>query len=329
MQFVFCKKCYSRCSVFRWYKDFASGRLKLGDKLRSGAPRSKRTPAKIQECKRQVEANCKIRVHHLSENLSISYGTTMSILHKDLSLRKKAAKLVPHQLTPADVRKRIEFCTNFVTVYGARPRGLHWIITTDESWFHVYDPLSKMESMEWWSKGDERPQIMRRERSVKKVMFIPFFDDSGLVHFEIFENQTINKEVFLHLLLRVRDSIRARHGSRVWTRCREYHLHMDNAPAHHSRIVQDTLAFMEWPVFKHPPYSPDLSPCDFVLFPYLKRKLRGHNFRNVPALREAILNEVTQIPSLQWKKCFLDWIAHCRKCLAHRGQYFEGRQKAP
>ncbi len=160
-------------------------------------------------------------------------------------------------------------------------------------------------------------------------MFIPFFDAHGLVHFEILENQTITKEVFLHLLLRVKNSIRARHGSRVWIRCKEYRLHMDNTPAHCSRTVQDTLAFMEWPVLKHPPYSPDLSPCDFFLFPYIKRRMRGHNYHNVPALREAILNEVSNIPSTVWKHCFSDWIERCRKCLAWRGQYFEGCSKRP
>ncbi len=114
---------------------------------------------------------------------------------------------------------------------------------------------------------------MCREQSVKKNMFIPFFDSRGLVHFDFFENQTVNKEVFLHLLLRVRDSIRARRGSKVWLRHRNYHLHMDNAPTHRATIVQDTLAFMEWPLLKHPPYSPDLSPCDIFLFPLLKGQL--------------------------------------------------------
>jgi len=31
----------------------------------------------------------------------------------------------------------------------------------------------------------------------------------------------------------------------------------------------------------HPPYSPDLAPCDFILFPKLKTHLKGHNFGTV------------------------------------------------
>ncbi len=95
--------------MFRWYKDFVNGWMKLGDKLRPGPPKSKRTAEKIQECKDLVARNRRMGMHQLSTSLSISYGTTMTILHKDLQLRKKAAKLVPHQLTPAQMRKRIAF----------------------------------------------------------------------------------------------------------------------------------------------------------------------------------------------------------------------------
>jgi hypothetical protein len=32
----------------------------------------------------------------------------------------------------------------------------------------------------------------------------------------------------------------------------------------------------------HPPYSPDLVPCDFVLFPKLKMKLNGRHLKQCP-----------------------------------------------
>ena len=34
----------------------------------------------------------------------------------------------------------------------------------------------------------------------------------------------------------------------------------------------------------HPPYSPDLAPCDFCLFP----KLRGCNYENIEEMKEAM-----------------------------------------
>jgi hypothetical protein len=36
-----------------------------------------------------------------------------------------------------------------------------------------------------------------------------------------------------------------------------------------------------------PPYSPDLSPCDFDLIPKMKKSLRGIRFRTVPEILQA------------------------------------------
>ena len=48
------------------------------------------------------------------------------------------------------------------------------------------------------------------------------------------------------------------------------HLYHDNASSHKSVVVKIFLASKKVKVLNHPPYSPDLSPCDFVLFPRLK-----------------------------------------------------------
>jgi hypothetical protein len=34
-------------------------------------------------------------------------------------------------------------------------------------------------------------------------------------------------------------------------------------------------------IVPHRPYSPDLAPCDFALFPELKMKLKGRHFETV------------------------------------------------
>jgi hypothetical protein len=46
----------------------------------------------------------------------------------------------------------------------------------------------------------------------------------------------------------------------------------DNACPHLAKIVTDLLSKYEWEVLPHAPYSPDMSPPDFDLFP----KLRAH-----------------------------------------------------
>ena len=50
------------------------------------------------------------------------------------------------------------------------------------------------------------------------------------------------------------------------------HLLHDNAYSHKCVVVKSFLASEKVKVLNHPPYSPDLCPCDFFLFPRLKRK---------------------------------------------------------
>lgn len=114
--------------------------------------------------------------------------------------------------------------------------------------------------------------------------------------------------MFEPLLDHVLNSIRTRRGHQVFQQLDHYQLHMDNAPAHRSYLVQGTLRQWGWALLKHPPYLPDLSPTDFFLFPLLKRKMCSKDFRNTANLRAAIVQELGLITSEQWKKCFQMWI---------------------
>ena len=54
------------------------------------------------------------------------------------------------------------------------------------------------------------------------------------------------------------------------------HLLHDNASSHKCEIGKSFLASEKVKVLNHPPYSPDLSPRDFFLFPRLKKMLSGN-----------------------------------------------------
>jgi len=52
----------------------------------------------------------------------------------------------------------------------------------------------------------------------------------------------------------------------------------DNAPAHLALATQKKLAYLGFQCFDHSPYSPDLAPSDYHLFPGLKKQLKGRHF---------------------------------------------------
>ena len=52
----------------------------------------------------------------------------------------------------------------------------------------------------------------------------------------------------------------------------------DNAPAHRPLATHKKLAYLGFQCLHHPPYSPDLAPSDYHLFPGLKKQLKGRSF---------------------------------------------------
>ena len=50
---------------------------------------------------------------------------------------------------------------------------------------------------------------------------------------------------------------------------------LDNAPAHKTLIVTEFLEFEKVNVLPHPPFLPDLAPCNYFLLPKLKFHLSG------------------------------------------------------
>lgn len=47
--------------------------------------------------------------------------------------------------------------------------------------------------------------------------------------------------------------------------------HQDNAPVHTSAIEMAKIHELGFELVPHAPYSPDLAPCDYYLFPNMKR----------------------------------------------------------
>ena len=64
----------------------------------------------------------------------------------------------------------------------------------------------------------------------------------------------------------------------------QWHFHQDNTPVHNSILVTDYLTKMDIKTVPHPPYSPDLAPCDFCLFP----KLRGCHYETIEEMKAAV-----------------------------------------
>ena len=70
----------------------------------------------------------------------------------------------------------------------------------------------------------------------------------------------------------------------------------------------------------HPPYSPDLVPCDFWLFP----KLRGYCYEIIEEMKEAVTKVIDTLTQEDFHGAFQKLLEWYNKCIAGGGDYFEG-----
>jgi hypothetical protein len=57
----------------------------------------------------------------------------------------------------------------------------------------------------------------------------------------------------------------------------------------------------------HPPYSPDLAPCDFFLFPKMKLKLKGHRFDITEEIQAESQRALDSLTENDFQEAFQNW----------------------
>jgi len=98
----------------------------------------------------------------------------------------------------------------------------------------------------------------------------------------------------------------------------------DNAPAHQALATQKKLAYLGFLCLYHLPYSPDLTPSDYHLFPGLKKQLKDHQFSSDA---EVIVAAETWLDGQPSEFFFLSGFhkleQRAKKFIALRGEYVE------
>ena len=187
----------------------------------------------------------------------------------------------------------------------------------DESWIYCYDPETKKQSTQWKHAGSPRPKMVRQSKSTHKL-FIPFFDSTGMIYMHwVPTGQTVNKEYYVGVLRKFRKRFRRKRPALF--KSGQWHFHQDNAPVHNSILVTDYLTKMSIKTVPHRPYSPDLAPCDFCLFP----KLRGCRYETIEEMKEAVTKVIDTLTQEDFHGTFQKLLEQYNKCIAAGEDYFE------
>ena len=326
MKVTFRDSAPSRRTISRWFQQFRAGENQLGRQRGSGRRPTAVTKTIIAAVDRIITENPRATYSQIEHEEGIGSSSVKTILHEKLRLRKLCAKWVPHGLTATQKEARKVFAADMLSRFSSEtPNRLREIVTGDETWAYYHDPETKLMSMEWVRPGQERPTKVRRQRSVKKTMLIVFFDCSGIVSKSKMiprpGRRTVNALFYTKTCLT--NLVKALWKKRPKSGTRGIFLHHDNASAHTAGLTKNFLNDNQLRLLPHPPYSPDLAPCDFFLFPKLKEKLKGITFQTERQLTCAISKALKCLSENGFFHVFEQWLDRCKKCVERNGEYIE------
>ncbi len=316
----------SKTQVRVWHKRFLAGQEEVKDAPRSGRPRTRRTASNVRLIQGLIQENGHLSLTDLSDRTGISRSTIRTILKKDLHMTRRAVKFVPHELSSAQKDNRKTVSQKNIDLVCEQPdpeKFIQSIITGDETWLCTSTPDTKVANSSWTKKGDPRPKTPRLDRFGRKTMLTLFCDAQGVLLIDFLQpGATITAEEYCRTIVKLKEAIR-RKRLKIWKE-RSFLIHHDNASPHTADETVNVMQRWGMRTLAHPPYSPDLAPCNFSFFPKLKSELRGRRFTNVTQLQK----EARQILFKMDKQTFMDTmhdlVTRWQKCVQAEGDYFEG-----
>ena len=311
-------------SVQWWCKEFKEGRAALDREPGQGRPTETATVALKEGIKKALNVDARVTVRELACTIGASKSTIFRML-KSLGLSKLSARWVPHLLTTKLKQRRLEICQRNLQMMddcGGAEELLSNLVTSDESWISHFDPETKERSKVWALKGSDPPLKAVRSAWRKNIVLTASFDRYGIVTLDFLEEGvTINSDRYCQSLKKMKSDFR---NKRRGQSCKGIRLLHDNATPHVPKKTRDSLECLEIFTIEHPPYSPDLSPCDFFLFGRLKRELRGHTFHDREELEQEVKRVCQRLINKdEYENAMRNLVKRWRKCVALGGDYVE------
>lgn len=314
----------ARATVFRWHAAFSKeGRTSATLEGGPGAPITKLTEITRNTGATLLADDPRMTLRELANILQVSLGSAHRLVTKILGMTRVCARWIPHSLTEEHKAERVRISKLLLRRWHRNREWFDDVVTCDESWVYHYDPKTKRESTKWVLKGGAPPRKVRAQKSKQKVMVVSFFDQRGMIYTHYCEaGRNINTEYYMEIITQlIRVHIPRK---RPEYQGGKFKLHQDNARPHVSKKMIEFFEKKKIELVPHPPYSPDLAPCDFFLFPTLKNMLKGIHFQSNEEIISTVKTCYRRLSKNGFQSVYEAWSRRWKKCIALGGDYFEG-----
>jgi len=313
----YAKKPPSRRSIRNWIDQYQTD----GDHSHRGGNGRPRVSAERREVIRLMfEEDPRVSLRFVESRTGVSRATIWRFLRQELHLFPYKLQM-GSQLSDPDRHARLQYAHNFLANvandgdYGSK------IFYSDECSISLSGGVNKQNCRVW---GSERPQVVYEvPQGAESIMVWCAISENGIIGPYFFENESVTGESYYKMLRYFFFPKMRNYGD-------DYIFQQDGAPPHFALRVRrylDQKLQTRWigragPT-AWPPRSPDLTPCDFFLWGYVK----DYVFRELPTtiteLKAKIRDAISSISEDTLKNVVKNTEFRIRYLIRQNGAHFE------
>lgn len=286
------------------------------------------TQENLQRVRDAVIANPRRSIRKHAAALGIKKSTVHNIIKKKMCFHPYKIQLV-QALKENDYVLRRTCAERMLTQFPTLHR-LSNIFFSDEAHFHLEGYVNK-HNCRYWAPNNPKQKHQRQLHSPKVTVWCAI-SGSGIIGPYFFENQngasvTVNSERYVNMIetyfhpIVERDS---RFNRNTW-------FQQDGATAHTARDTMTVIQALfpqklisRFGDLAWPPRSPDITPCDFFLWGYLKSKVYSNQPRTISDLKRNIQSEIENISPQLCRKVFINLQTRLQETVRMDGKHLDG-----
>lgn len=306
-----------RQSIVSWVSTFrVSGNV---EKKHKGPAKSVRTAENIEAVRQSFVRSPRRSARKHAAALGISDRTVRRILHGELHFHPYKLAVV-QQLTARDFNARQTACESLLE--NLPPDAL--VFFSDEAHFHISGCVNK-QNMRYWS-GDNPRELHEKPLHCERVTVWCAFSKAGIIGPYFFEENnravTVNSERYTEMIREFfLPKLEEMDLGDVW-------FQQDGATAHTARCSMELLrenfherlislrGDLPWPA-----RSPDLAPCDFFLWGYLKSVVYTDRPRTLVHLKDNITQAIANIRTDMLERVDGNFRSRLVRCIENEGHH--------
>ncbi|CAF1096118.1 unnamed protein product [Didymodactylos carnosus] len=281
---------------------------------RSGRPSSVLFEEKLDEIEEMVTSNPQLSIRQGAAQAGIS-KSSYQVAIKQLNFKPYRPTLIV-ELNEDDFDRRSEFCESWIEKFQNEPDLIDNIFWSDEAKFNMNTVVNR-HNCTYWAR--ENPYLKFEVPNTQQgVMVWCGISSSGVVG-PYFFNDIVTGPLYKEMLV-----------SYAWPQLKNknFYFQHDGAGPHYAVIVREWLD-RKFPdrwlgrrgPFDWPARSPDLSPCDFFLWNYLKDIVFKTPPATITELQDRIKTACEEIPEDVCRKACRSVLGRFRDCLNNEGQF--------